>query len=171
MTGSLLSGASGCITTSASDTPTVTDEPDEEPTTSETSTNQANDDSKSHDNQAEDSESHQGDDNSHHHEIEPLESPVQHADIAMISDDSHHFEPHLVWIKAGGSVTWTNESGKHTTTAYHEANERPHRLPENTAGWDSGLLESNQTFERTFDVAGVYDYGESRRKPRPLGRG
>lgn len=96
---------------------------------------------------------------SHSHTVEALESPVEHADVAMVSDDAHHFEPHLVWIEPGGSVAWTLESGSHTTTAYHPDAEKPQRIPDEADGWDSGILqEEGQTFDQTFDGEGVYDY-------------
>ncbi|WP_242695652.1 plastocyanin/azurin family copper-binding protein [Halomontanus rarus] len=95
----------------------------------------------------------------HSHDGEALESPSENADVAMVSDDGHHFDPHLVWIEPGGTVTWTLESGSHTTTAYHSGAEKPQRIPDEADGWDSGILqEEGQTFEHTFDVVGVYDY-------------
>lgn len=95
----------------------------------------------------------------HSHDIEALENPVESADVTMASDDEHHFEPHLVWIEPGGTVTWTLESGNHTTTAYHADAEKPQRIPDEAESWDSGILrEEGRTFERTFDVEGVYDY-------------
>ena len=95
----------------------------------------------------------------HEHDAQ-LEEPVAHADVAMKSDDSgHHFDPHLVWIERGGTVTWTNESGAHTTTAYHPEIDKPLRMPEDASPWDSGMFsEPGKTFEYTFEVEGVYDY-------------
>lgn len=177
----ILFGLSGCLSSSTS-----VDSPRSNTTDGETATREENDeqgttDSKSHDHEGHSSGSHgdhrsdddddqsndhddhsdddrHGDDDAHHHDAEPIETPTQHADMVMVSGEGHHFEPHLVWVEAGGSVTWTNESGSHTATAYHEDNERPNRLPPNAATWDSGLLETGQTFEQTFDVEGVYDY-------------
>lgn len=94
----------------------------------------------------------------HHHDTIPTE-PVGTAEVAMVSDDGHHFDPHVVWITPGGTVTWTLESGAHTTTAYHPDNDRPLRVPEAAAAWDSGVLdEAGASVERTFDVQGVHDY-------------
>lgn len=96
---------------------------------------------------------------SHSHDSEALESPSANADVAMVSDDGHHFDPHVVWIEPGGTVTWTLQSGSHTTTAYRSGGEKPQRIPDDADGWDSGILaEEGQTFEHTFDVEGVYDY-------------
>lgn len=89
-----------------------------------------------------------------------LDEPVAHADVAMKSGDAgHHFDPNLVWIEPGGTVTWTNESGAHTTTAYHPEIDKPLRIPEGASPWDSGMFsEPGKTFEYTFEVEGVYDY-------------
>ena len=78
----------------------------------------------------------------------------------MLSDDTgHHFEPHVVWVETGGTVTWTNESGSHTTTAYHPEFDKPSRIPDDAEPWDSGMFsEEGKTFDRTFDIEGVYDY-------------
>lgn len=86
--------------------------------------------------------------------------PADHADVAMKNmDGGHHFEPHVVRVKPGGTVTWTLESGAHSTTAYHSDNDRPNRTPEGAKSWDSGVLtEQGATFERTFETEGVYDY-------------
>lgn len=95
----------------------------------------------------------------HSHE-ESINGPVSHADVAMLTDeDGHYFEPHVVWVEAGGTVTWTNESGSHTTTAYHPEFDTPLRIPDGAEPWDSGMFsEEGKTFERTFELEGVYDY-------------
>ena len=97
---------------------------------------------------------------SEHKRDSQLSKPVAHGDVAMKSDNGgHHFDPHLVWIKPSGSVTWTNESGAHTTTAYHPKSDKPLRIPEDASPWDSGMFsEPGKTFEYTFEVEGVYDY-------------
>lgn len=89
-----------------------------------------------------------------------LDEPVAHADVAMKSDDDgHHFDPEVVWIEPGGTITWTNESGSHTTTPYHPDFDKPQRIPLTASPWDSGMFaEAGATFEHTFDVKGVYDY-------------
>lgn len=87
-----------------------------------------------------------------------LDGPVEHAEVTAVTDDGHHFLPHLVWVKRGGSVTWVNESGTHTVTVYHPDNGKPRRAPTGAAAWDSGSLTEGEHFEHTFDTAGVYDY-------------
>ncbi|QFU84105.1 halocyanin [Natronorubrum aibiense] len=84
----------------------------------------------------------------------------------MESDDgTHHFAPHVVHIEEGGTVTWTLESGAHDTVAYHpdnadllpSASER--RIPDGAQPWASEFLRTEgETFQRTFEEAGVYDY-------------
>ena len=93
-----------------------------------------------------------------HHEVP--DGPAPNAAVAMGSgDDGSHFDPHVVWVERGGTVTWTLESGAHSTTAYHPDNDRPARIPAGAAAWDSGVLsEQGATFEHTFETEGVYDY-------------
>jgi plastocyanin len=63
------------------------------------------------------------------------------------------------WVAQGTTVVWELVQGFHSTTAYAEANDKPHRIPDDASGWDSGVLsEPGTTFERTFNVPGVYDY-------------
>jgi plastocyanin len=89
-----------------------------------------------------------------------VSGPADHATVTMVTtDDGFHFDPHVVWVKPGGTVTWELESGSHTTTAYHPDNGRPARIPEGATPWDSGTMsEQGATFEHTFEQEGVYDY-------------
>lgn len=86
--------------------------------------------------------------------------PSDGAEVAMETEDSeHYFEPEVVWVTSGSTVTFVNESGTHSSTAYAEANDRPNRIPEDAEPWDSGTLtEEGAEFEHTFEVEGVYDY-------------
>jgi len=44
-------------------------------------------------------------------------------------------------------------------TGYHEDNHPPHRTPEGVDAWESEYLTGpGSTYERSFDVEGVYDY-------------
>ena len=69
-----------------------------------------------------------------------------------------------VHIAPGQTVRWVQESGYHTTTAYHPSNGNHElRIPEGAEPWDSGILqthapEKGSTFEHTFTIEGVYDY-------------
>lgn len=95
-----------------------------------------------------------------HSHSEEVTGPVSHAEVAMLTDeDGHHFDPHVVWIETSGTVTWTNKSGSHTTTAYHPEFDQPLRIPSAAEPWDSGMFsEEGATFEQRFEVDGVYDY-------------
>ncbi|SFS06984.1 Plastocyanin [Halomicrobium zhouii] len=82
--------------------------------------------------------------------------------VAMITDgDEYYFDPIGIAIDSGGTVTWNNESGSHSTTAYVEGNPQSEvtRIPEDAEGWNSETLtEQGATFSHTFDVEGTYDY-------------
>ena len=80
--------------------------------------------------------------------------------VRMVSEDGgFHFEPHIVHVEPGDTVRWVLESGRHTATSYDPSNGTPLRIPEGANGWDSGMLsESGETFEKTFQIEGVYDY-------------
>lgn len=103
-----------------------------------------------------------GEDENGHSDAESVpHEPAESATVQMVTTENGlHFEPHVVWIENGGTITWNNESGSHTATAYHPDNEdKPLRIPDDADPWDSGLLtEQGATFEHTFGVEGVYDY-------------
>lgn len=97
-------------------------------------------------------------------EEDPDQDDSGHVDtageVAMTTSDSGtHFEPHVVRIEPGEAVTWVNESGSHSTTAYAEANDKPDRIPSEADAWDSGTLsEEGDKYQHTFETEGVYDY-------------
>lgn len=105
---------------------------------------------------------HEATEESHHHHEETLpDAPATSAEVGMVTTDDggQHFAPHVVWVEPGGTVTWTLESGVHTTTAYAPENGKPRRIPEGAAAWDSGTMTAQgATFSHTFRTAGVYDY-------------
>jgi plastocyanin len=70
------------------------------------------------------------------------------------------FDPIGLLIRPGGAVRWVNKDpgNAHTSTAFHPANERPLRIPDGAASWDSGYLLPDESFEVRFTVEGVYDY-------------
>ena len=116
-----------------------------------------------------DDHDHEHDDHSHEHDHDDeheLGHPEEQFTIQMETDeDSHHFRPHVVHIKPGGTVEWELTSGEHNTVAYHPDNEgelpsiAPSRIPEDAEPWASDMLtEQGETFEREFEVEGVYDY-------------
>ena len=101
--------------------------------------------------------SHGGDEHGHE---DAVGEPTDTAEVAMITaDDGEHFEPHVARVNVGGTVTFVNESGSHTATAYHPDNDQPQLVPDGAESWDSGLLtEDGATFEHTFETEGVYHY-------------
>lgn len=120
-----------------------------------------------------DEASHHADDGGHHehspteHESghghahdEGVTPPSEVATARMTTTDAgHHFEPHVTWVHPAGTVTFVNESGAHTATAYHSDNDKPLLMPAGAASFDSGLLtEGGAAFEHTFDTPGVYHF-------------
>ncbi len=97
---------------------------------------------------------------------EPL--PLQEVVIIKMTQSPDgtrvYFDPAGINISPGQKVRWVQESGYHTTTAYHPSNGNHElRIPEGAEPWDSGVLqtqapEKGSTFEHTFTQEGVYDY-------------
>jgi plastocyanin len=77
---------------------------------------------------------------------------------SFLTDNRNHFEPHIVHIAVGETVTWVNKSGRHGIAAYHPRNDRQLRIPNAASSWTSGPLTAGESFSRTFSVEGVYDY-------------
>ncbi len=115
-------------------------------------------DSHDDDHSDEETETHSGDDE-HHHDDTPTE-PADAVTVDMISNDAgHHFDPHVARVNVGGTVTFVNKSGNHSTTAYHPDNDEPQLVPDDAASWDSGtLMEEGKEFTHTFETEGVYHY-------------
>jgi plastocyanin len=85
--------------------------------------------------------------------------------MAQSSDGTRvYFDPVGIHISPGQKVRWVQESGYHTTTAYHPSDSNHElRIPEGAEPWDSGVLQTQapdkgSTFEHTFTQEGVYDY-------------
>ena len=109
-----------------------------------------------------------------HHEHSPTEHESGHghdhdAAVTPAADEAtvrmtttsagEHFEPHVTWVNPGGTVTFVNESGAHSATAYHPDYDRPLLMPEGAQPFDSGLLsESGAEFKHTFEPPGVYHF-------------
>ena len=55
------------------------------------------------------------------------------------------FAPRSVTIKAGATITWTNQEGTHTVTADDNS-------------WESPTLNAGKTFSRQFTKPGTYPY-------------
>lgn len=88
------------------------------------------------------------------------EEPSASATVNLVTtDEGYHFDPHVVWVEEGATVTFHNESGSHTATAYAQANDKPQRIPEDGTAFDTGMLtDEGAEHEVTLDTPGVYDY-------------
>jgi plastocyanin len=73
-----------------------------------------------------------------------LEAAAGEVDVAMVN---FSFSPAQLIVRAGTTVTWTNDDGgvRHTTTA-------------DDGAWDSGLFGAGESFSFTFDQPGVYPF-------------
>ncbi|AUV84567.1 hypothetical protein C2R22_23370 (plasmid) [Salinigranum rubrum] len=122
-----------------------------------TPTDTEHDDSTAESEHSEDESGHDDGEDGHD---EAVGAPTDTAEVRMITEDGgYHFEPHVVRVNVGGTVTWNNESGSHSTTAYHPDNDQPQLVPDGAATWDSGIVsEQGATFEHTFETEGVYHY-------------
>ena len=68
------------------------------------------------------------------------------ADTFDVSIGDHFFDPDMITISVGDRIRWTNNG---STT---------HRVLSNDGLWDSGVLNPGQTYTRTFNDAGSFDY-------------
>ncbi|WP_227134473.1 plastocyanin/azurin family copper-binding protein [Halorubellus salinus] len=148
-------GLAGCAGTQA-------DTEDESPATDEHHEGDGHSETGGHDDTEEghdDDESGHGD-HSHGHEDGEVGEPTATAEVKMLTQDgSYHFDPHVTRVEVGGTVTFHNESGSHSATAYHPDNDQPQLVPDGAASWDSGILsEEGATLEHTFETEGVYHY-------------
>ncbi|RJT07116.1 plastocyanin/azurin family copper-binding protein [Halococcus sp. IIIV-5B] len=82
--------------------------------------------------------------------------------ILMITEGSeYYFDPIGLFVESGETITFENDSGGHSATAYQEGTGSASvtRIPDGAEAWDSGVLsQPNATFEYTFETAGTYDY-------------
>jgi plastocyanin len=62
------------------------------------------------------------------------------------------FDPQDVTIKAGETVTWTNDEG-----VAHDVDKTSGPGPQFSSGPEGGMMEGD-TFEHTFDRPGTYEY-------------
>lgn len=81
------------------------------------------------------------------------------AEVRMGPDGSNRYDPEIVHVEVGGTVTWTNVVRNHSATAYAPEHDYPRRIPADAAAWDTGVLvEEGASASHTFEVPGVYDY-------------
>ncbi|QCS43427.1 plastocyanin/azurin family copper-binding protein [Natrinema versiforme] len=108
-------------------------------------------------------ESDDGDDtHEHDHDTDhEIGQPVSEITVEMTTNDAgKHFVPHVVHVEPGGTVEWVLKRGSHDTTAYHpDVYNGQQRIPDEAEPWASDhLSDDGDTFTRTFDIEGVYDY-------------
>jgi plastocyanin len=71
---------------------------------------------------------------------------------AEVSMQNIQFNPSDVTIKAGETVTWTNDEG-----VAHDVDKTSGPGPQFSSGPEGGMMEGD-TFAQTFDQAGTYEY-------------
>ncbi|MFP9193117.1 cupredoxin domain-containing protein [Natronosalvus vescus] len=92
-----------------------------------------------------------------------LGSPADAVEVRVTSTPYPQFMATIVHVTVGATVTWVNEDGRHDVTSYHPDTHGPQRIPDEAEPWASSQLRlEGHTFERTFDVEGVYDYADTR---------
>ena len=94
-------------------------------------------------------------------DVENYEFPAasEQVGVAMGPNRTNSFDPEIVYVEPGGTVTWTNESSNHSATAYHPDDDEPRRVPAEAESWDTGVIrKTGRTASHTFETPGVYDY-------------
>ncbi len=71
---------------------------------------------------------------------------------AEVGMQNIQFDPGDVTIKAGETVTWTNDEG-----VAHDVDKTSGPGPQFSSGPEGGMMEGD-TFEHTFNQAGTYEY-------------
>ena len=79
----------------------------------------------------------------------PEESDGSSSDSLEIKISGFKFDPDVITIPVGSTVTWKN---------YDPA---PHATVGDNGEWDSGGLKKDDTFSFTFDTPGTYTYHDS----------
>lgn len=91
----------------------------------------------------------------------PTPATGETVSVEMITDNKgSYFDPKGLLIESGTTVRFINDSGSHSTTAYHPENgDKPMRIPKDATPWDSGIIvDLDEAFEVTFETPGVFDY-------------
>jgi plastocyanin len=78
----------------------------------------------------------------------------------LVTIEQAGFTPQQINISVGESVTWTNsDKASHTVTSWHvyqdETNSQRTDIGET---WDSGFIEPGESYSRTFNQVGIYEY-------------
>jgi plastocyanin len=93
-----------------------------------------------------------------------LGAPADEITVTIRSDPAPEFDPQIVHVEVGAPVEWLVETGRHDVTSYHEdirsfMHQAPHRTPDGVGAWRSDVLNGpGASYNRTFDIEGVYDY-------------
>jgi plastocyanin len=77
--------------------------------------------------------------------VASLTAALANAATHHVTIQSMSFSPSQLTIAPGDTVTWTLQTGFHTTTS-------------DTGVWDSGGMGAGQTFSHTFPSAGTFPY-------------
>ena len=92
----------------------------------------------------------------------PLELPIttRGAVVGQVVIRSMAFVPSDISIKPGDTVTWVNDDVvSHTITGiYHFQDEDDVSHVFIGESWDSGDIKSGQSYSRTFDQSGTFEY-------------
>ncbi len=82
-------------------------------------------------------------------------TPVYADKHYVVTVDSAGFVPDTLEVVQGSVVQWTNNEA--TAGIWHSATSDLDART-NTSGWDSGLLDSGETYSRRFDTLGTFTY-------------
>jgi plastocyanin len=82
--------------------------------------------------------------------------------VLMVTESGdYYFNPIGLFVESGETVTFENNSGSHSATAYKKGTGQASvtRIPDGAETFDSGILgEQGATFRHTFETTGTYDY-------------
>lgn len=84
------------------------------------------------------------------------------AEAALLPQDEgggvYVYDPAIIWVEQGATVTWEIKNASHSVTAYHSNTDHPLRIPEDAEPFNSTTITDGETFEHTFETPGVYNY-------------
>jgi plastocyanin len=77
----------------------------------------------------------------------PTSSPTASAEgAASVTIQGFAFSPAEITVRAGDTVTWTNRDAV------------THTVTQEGMGWNSGDVRGGQSYSKTFDTVGIFDY-------------
>lgn len=78
---------------------------------------------------------------------------------ARTTADGGRFAPPVVHLVEDGTIQWRARGDRHDVTAYHPETRGPElRIPPAADPWASATVPAGETFHRTFEQEGVYNY-------------